>query len=241
MKQATCAFSLVELSIVLVILGLLVGGILAGQSLIKAAGLRKFAAAHGEMLTKFNTFKDKYFAIPGDMTNASSFWAGQTDGDGNGRVDWNGSEESRFWWHLYLAGLDNTTPISGNYPTPYFRPPGLDNGAAIMYVGTLSTTYASLYAGSAPNNNPSLGAVGLQTAAISQSSWANGASVRPEDAWNVDTKIDDGLPIGGKFTAVNGRRVTDQTTLENCISASAPYTYSLDQTGANCRTMMLLK
>lgn len=103
-------FTLVELSIVLVILGLLVGGVLAGQSLIKAAELRAVTTEYTNYVTAINTFKGKYFALPGDMPNAVRYWgaqAGTTDdginstcaglsaaatglptcnGDGNGRV-----------------------------------------------------------------------------------------------------------------------------------------------------------
>jgi len=75
------AFSLVELSIVLVILGLLTGGVLTGQNLIRAAELRAVTTEFNAYQTAANTFKDKYFAIPGDMTNATDFW-GSAGGDG---------------------------------------------------------------------------------------------------------------------------------------------------------------
>ena len=68
------AFSLVELSIVLVILGLLVGGILGGQSLIRAAELRSVAVDKDKFTTAINAFRVKYSAIPGDMTNATDYW-----------------------------------------------------------------------------------------------------------------------------------------------------------------------
>lgn len=58
-------FSLVELSIVLVILGLLTGGILGGQSLIKAAELRAVTTELDAFQTATNTFRQKYFALPG--------------------------------------------------------------------------------------------------------------------------------------------------------------------------------
>ena len=60
-------FTLVELSIVLVILGLLVGGVLSGQSLIRAAELRAVSTEHSKFVTAMNSFRDKYFAAPGDM------------------------------------------------------------------------------------------------------------------------------------------------------------------------------
>lgn len=68
------AFSLVELSIVLVILGLLVGGILAGQSLIKASELRKIGADFTRYESAINAFRDKYFFYPGDLPNATQLW-----------------------------------------------------------------------------------------------------------------------------------------------------------------------
>jgi prepilin-type N-terminal cleavage/methylation domain-containing protein len=71
------AFSLVELSIVLVILGLLVGGVLMGQSLIRAAELRRVVTDYNKYTTAVQSFRDKYFALPGDMTNAQNFWGVQ--------------------------------------------------------------------------------------------------------------------------------------------------------------------
>jgi len=70
-------FSLVELSIVLVIVGLLVGGVLTGKSLIRAADLRSVSTDYEGYRTATSAFRDKYFGLPGDITNASSFWVPQ--------------------------------------------------------------------------------------------------------------------------------------------------------------------
>lgn len=75
-------FSLVELSIVLVILGLLTGGILAGQSLIRAAELRSVSTEQSRWVTAANSFRDKYFALPGDFRDATKFWNLQVSGSG---------------------------------------------------------------------------------------------------------------------------------------------------------------
>ena len=131
-KHFLSAFSLVELSIVLVILGLLVGGILSGQSLIRAAELRSFTTEYSKYVAAVNSFKDKYFQLPGDMPNATSFWGAahatpatclttvgtgsQTcNGDGNGSISNAAAasqygEEYTFWQHLANAGL-----IEGSY------------------------------------------------------------------------------------------------------------------------------
>jgi prepilin-type N-terminal cleavage/methylation domain-containing protein len=133
------AFSLVELSIVLVILGLLTGGILAGQSLIRASELRAVTTEYQRYIMAVQSFRDKYMALPGDMRNATRFWGAQTgatidgpvpaclalttaatgtltcngNGDGDvGSADGNvtQTERFRFWQHLANAGL-----IEGTY------------------------------------------------------------------------------------------------------------------------------
>lgn len=133
-------FSLVELSIVLVILGLLTGGILTGQSLIRAAELRSITSEQQRLLTAVQTFRDKYFALPGDMPNATRFWGrhstdgwcvtnsaaavnaatGTCDGNGNGLLvpsvaASQSGETFQFFRQLALAGLmeGNYTGISG--------------------------------------------------------------------------------------------------------------------------------
>ena len=67
-------FSLLELSIVLVILGLLAGGVLSGKSLIRAAELRTIGTERDRFRTAMYAFRDKYFMLPGDISNATSFW-----------------------------------------------------------------------------------------------------------------------------------------------------------------------
>jgi prepilin-type N-terminal cleavage/methylation domain-containing protein len=69
-----CGFSLVELSIVLVLLGLLTGGVLTGKNLIRAAEIRGVQQEIAHYETAINIFNEKYFAYPGDMNNATSFW-----------------------------------------------------------------------------------------------------------------------------------------------------------------------
>ncbi len=133
LKTNNSAFTLVELSIVLVILGLLTGGILAGKSLIRASELRSVMTEYTNYKTAIFTFKDKYFALPGDMTNATAFWGAAhatpatcvatvgsgtetCNGDGDLTIILGGEDASErgegymFWQHLGNAGL-----IEGRY------------------------------------------------------------------------------------------------------------------------------
>jgi prepilin-type N-terminal cleavage/methylation domain-containing protein len=76
-------FTLVEMAVVLMIIGLVVGGILTGQSLIHASSLRSLGTDIEKYQVAINVFKDKYTALPGDMSNATDYW-GAADGAGNG-------------------------------------------------------------------------------------------------------------------------------------------------------------
>ncbi len=79
-------FTLVELYIVLVIIGLIVGGVLTGQALIAAAKVRAQMTQLDQYDAAINTFRAKYDCLPGDCANAPSSQAsgaGSTVGDGN--------------------------------------------------------------------------------------------------------------------------------------------------------------
>ena len=118
------AFSLVELSIVLVILGLLVGSVLSGQALVRAAELRSVTTDYQRYTTAIRTFRDKYFALPGDMNNATTIWTGTTNGNADGMVGQTGcgalqTENVSAWQQLAYANL-----IAGSYTetSPVYSP-----------------------------------------------------------------------------------------------------------------------
>ena len=66
------AFTLIELSIVLVVVALIIGGVLVGQDLIRAAGVRSQITQIEKYQTAANTFRGKYGALPGDMNAATA-------------------------------------------------------------------------------------------------------------------------------------------------------------------------
>ena len=97
-KQSTAhshlsAFTLIELSIVLVIIGLIVGGVLVRQDLIRAAALRAQIADIEKLNTAVDTFRGKYDCLPGDCANATSFFGAVVrNGNGDGHIDAMGGE-----------------------------------------------------------------------------------------------------------------------------------------------------
>jgi len=107
-------FTLVEIAIVLVIIGLLLGGILKGQEMITQAKIKNVIADFSGVSAAYHGYQDRYRAIPGDDPNANTRWTTPTaakQGNGNGVVagKYNSStadEESRTWWdHLRRAGF----------------------------------------------------------------------------------------------------------------------------------------
>jgi prepilin-type N-terminal cleavage/methylation domain-containing protein len=78
--SSTSGFSLIELSIVLVIIGLLVGGVLVGRDLIRASQIRAVASQVTQIDQAVLVFRLKYNSLPGDMPNATSYWGLDPDG-----------------------------------------------------------------------------------------------------------------------------------------------------------------
>lgn len=216
---ANRAFSLVELSIVLVILGLLVGGVLSGQSLIRASELRSITTDSARYSAAIQSFRDKYFALPGDFNLATRFWnrqdasgwcssngtatvvaTGVCDGDGDGAVNPRGStanatqERFQVWRHLASAGL-----IEGTYtglPTVGYQGPfsgtGDQTDRTNVPVGKLSS---SLWFTDGDIRGHYLLLGGFLSASLPSS-----PILTPEEAWNIDVKVDDGKPNTGKVS-----------------------------------------
>jgi prepilin-type N-terminal cleavage/methylation domain-containing protein len=128
-------FTLIEMSIVLVIIGLLVGGILMGRDLLRQAEIQPFMTETDKYSRLALVFKEKYQYLPGDMPDATSLWGIQAGATGNddicygsasttqttcngngdgmittGHTNTGGHEMGRFWQHLANAGY-----ISGQY------------------------------------------------------------------------------------------------------------------------------
>lgn len=237
-------FSLVELSIALVIIGLLVGGILAGKSLIRASELRTIPTAIQTNYTAVMTFRDKYFQLPGDMNNAASFWSASCsdhtnnncNGDGNGQLTIANCSSSialegnRAWQHMSLAGLiegDFSGMNSNCANSIYYGNPGRsvpklkaggNVGMMMYYCGWCDAMLTNAY-----SNFFALGSYGGNALEV--------GFISPEEAWNIDTKIDDGLVNAGKMRGVN-----DSTAL--CRVGSV---YNLTESSKACRIYFLLR
>jgi prepilin-type N-terminal cleavage/methylation domain-containing protein len=246
------AFTLVELSIVLVILGLLVGGILGGQALIHASELRAVTTEYQTYKTAIGSFKEKYASLPGDMYSAVSVWGVQAgaatdgsdvtcrtltsttpstdtrtcNGNGNGVIDFNNTEmhESlRGWQHLANAGMiegsftgvrtaSNSDAAGENIPASKFQPGGWKLRG--MSSAATGDTFAANYGTTVQYGGRLL----LKT---------DIPLITPGDMYNIDTKMDDGLPQSGTILGYKYAALADCAT-------STDDAYALDITTTTC-------
>lgn len=109
-------FTLVEIAVVLVIIGLLLGGVLKGQELINSAKVKSVISDFRSISTQLFSYQDRFRAMPGDDPGVANRLAGavraSTGGSvGNGRIEgaWNSTattdESVLFWQHVRLANL----------------------------------------------------------------------------------------------------------------------------------------
>ncbi|HWA36554.1 MAG TPA: prepilin-type N-terminal cleavage/methylation domain-containing protein [Burkholderiales bacterium] len=192
MKRNQAGFTLVEIAIVLVIIGLLLGGILKGQEMITQAKIKNVIADFSGVSAAYHGYQDRYRAIPGDDPGAAKRWttpAAATAGDGNGQL--NGTynqtcgtsateEVCHFWDHLRRAGFVSGTGLQQPF-------------------------------------NAVTGLIGVQTGGLGFSGLVICSANLPDKiAIAVDTQMDDGTPSAGTV-----RGITQSGTNPNIATNSA--------------------
>ena len=110
-------FTLVEIAIVLVIVGLLIGGVLKGQEMITNAKIKRIESDNAGIQAAIFSYQDRYLQLPGDDDGATArFDSAPAPGNGDGAITGNWQapaagppldETGLFWQHLRSAGLVN--------------------------------------------------------------------------------------------------------------------------------------
>jgi len=219
MKSQQSGFTLVEIAIVLVIIGLLLGGILKGQELINSAKVKALVNDIKIVSTQVYAYQDRFKAMPGDdpraATNLTGGVAATTPATSlaNGRIEgsWNTTtttdEACLFWQHVRLANLATgvtTVPANCDY-----LPLNSENGK-------LGITSAAVL--TAPVN-PFNGSFFVCTANI------NGRFAR-----QIDTTLDDGVPNTGSVRIIDGNNTStaaDAVTPAVLASNGDGYVYTV--------------
>ena len=164
MRSKQSGFTLVEIAIVLVIIGLLLGGVLKGQELINSAKVKNFAGDIRNISTFIYAYQDRFRALPGDDPRAATNFTGGTAAStppdascggapclGNARINgaWNSTtitdETVLFWQHVRLAGLASGTSVVSALPGNEYYPRNADGGR-IGITGDAVFTGATVWA-----------------------------------------------------------------------------------------------
>ena len=205
-------FTLIELSIVLVLVGLIISGVVGGEALIRQAELRSIMTQANGYRVAINTFQLQYDALPGDIPDAWDYWGaacgpndfsrnGGCNGDGNSYIvgnppnsSQNEGEALRFWQHLTLAEL-----IPGNYTGAIMPSPVIGVTVPGTKIGNVLFFPESMMLYSTEERNY----FSIEESIPGPSNWQSGWLTGGEAA-RIDRKFDDGLAHDGKIKARDG-------------------------------------
>ncbi|MDX2074529.1 MAG: prepilin-type N-terminal cleavage/methylation domain-containing protein [Alphaproteobacteria bacterium] len=218
-------FSLLELSIVLTIIGLLVGGILVGRALIRASEVRSVVSDVNRLKTEISTFRLKYGTLPGDAINASTYLGGSAvNGNNNSQIDYLlglPGEEYYAWQHLALAKM-----TAGDYDgsTTNLPKSRISNGFyRISYQTNVYGKSGNMISFNALNQTFSL---------------AHDPILNPADAHSIDGKLDDGLADKGRVLAFNPEGVPGCVTNDYTAGSGD---YILTNNSVLCKMFFILE
>jgi len=227
MPRNNRGFTLIEIAIVLVVIGLLLGGVLKGQELITGAKVRSLIAQQDGIKAAFFGFQDRFRALPGDYGAASSninCSGGCPDGDADGRIEKGGGgtphEEIYIWAHLSGAGF-----LNGSY-TATSGVSGItdDNTPKSPYGTHLEFSHDGVYGTGTPGTPGPL-----------KHNLKTGNQIPVEILAEIDRKIDDGRPDSGTFQfsayAPTGGTAPAHA---NCVDSATPSNWNVSGGETNC-------
>ena len=229
-RSKSSGFTLVEIAIVLVIIGLLLGGILKAAELITNARVREFISQQEGIKVAFRAFEDRFRAMPGDYARATTNIAGSTqNGNGNGQIEGSSTpiESILVWEHLSRAGF-----LTGTYTYSVtesaLTSPDNRNGVYQQIV------YDGLY-----------GAGTTAAPALLRHNIKSGSQVPVAIVAEIDRKIDDSAPNSGgfQFSSYRGNGAANPATtgINSCIAGAGPTaTWAVTSGQANCGGASLL-
>ncbi len=225
-NRSQAGFTLVELAVVMIIIGLLIGGVLKGQELINNAQVTGTVAQLKGIEAATSTFRDSYSAMPGDMLSPGTRLPNCTEavctagGNGNGRLgnapeaDPTGEEGEGFFVHLGAADLITGIVPGASVPGRNFPAGKLSN--TVVQAGYAAGP-ADLGGATDAAQNASAGHYLVLNGTVGDAA-AN--AMRPSDALKIDTKLDDGISSTGSVRGIGGATCGDDTGYATASAAA---------------------
>lgn len=239
-------FTLVELSIALVIIGLLIGGILAAQSMIETSKINAQVNQFQQYDIAVTQFKNKYNQLPGDSTLfPSTGSAGNNNGNIEGCDTYGGcvasfswpAESANFWRHLSESGsikesfttVADTDNVRAGIDAPSAK---LGTKGSMIQGMTLLNSYGA-HGVQIPRGNYWMLCLNGGTGSPNRFCMTGvaGGSLTGVQALALDTKMDDSLPMSGTVLAGGaagsfGSYTTDFYGI-GCVRSAAEQVYQL--------------
>ena len=211
-QKKNAAFSLIELSIVLIVIGIVMGVVLVGRTLINQSQLHKIVASYHQYFMAVRLFKEQYNALPGDYADAFTVWgtscaadAARCNGNNNDVISYDSGvnpdddrESMRVWQHLTLSKI---------LPGSYSGVGAIYNSTNTPQIGFLDGEF---FIESSPSWNWSQSQNGMMFAAASSGSW-NGL-LTPNEAQKIDVKVDNGIANTGNLYGITGPNGTSNNS-----------------------------
>lgn len=211
------AFTLVELAIVLIIIGLITGGVVGAQSLINSAKMAAVISEFQSFDAAIKAFKLEYDSLPGDIDEASLYWSGEVNGNNDKRIFSYNTEGVRAWRHLALSGI-----LPGNYDGTFnsISPADLRPNENHPESSVDGAVYQINWKQKTNRSGNSIYLVSLDILSL----------VDPKDARKIDLKLDDGHGSTGLLHGENA----------GCGSSGQEYYYDLDRGEKRCGLVYFL-
>jgi prepilin-type N-terminal cleavage/methylation domain-containing protein len=237
-RRAQRGFTLLEIVIVVLIVGIVLAGILKGQEMITSAKVKRLSGQMDEIRAAYFGFEDRYLALPGDYANELNALdcgaAACLHGNGDSRIrasetPVNGSqvrEDILVWTHLTRSGL-----LKGDY--------SMADGAASPSVQDTAMNPYSAYMQIAFD-----GVFGAGGASVPRHTLKTGPQVPVEVLAELDRKTDDGLPYGGavQFSpyAANGAPQPGEGGTRCTTATASDAAWNIAAGNTNCGAAVLL-
>lgn len=230
--QKTGGFTLVELMIVFVLIGLVAGVVIAGRSLIKVSEVKSIMEEVELFVNATKGFEGKYGYLPGDMPSATNFWGTDSvscpSGGGTGTCNGNGNtkigipteepERFRYWQQLALAGLIDGQFSGIQGPAGSIHAVIGTNVPASTYPGGGYTLYYFNPASGDPIRYDMEGGHQFIFGAQHASDATFNKILTQGEAYELDSKFDDGKPAYGKIKTFK----STYALAANCATSDNP-------------------